>query len=674
MYKGSSAAVRNDSNAAERNNSNAAMHNDSSAVVHNDSSAAERNDSSAVVHNDSSVAERNDSSTAVHNDSSAAERNDSSAVVHNDSSAAVHDDSSALEAAIYAENQSNNPGVSEAQELGRALLMAGYLRQINFINEVDLCCPKLGQHHVTHGEVAAMATCLIGAGLYKSQSAASKFIRTHNEILAMLGIEQTKACYFTRDIIGETLAALWKADCLSQLYSKFALRGGNYLGLLEEITKLTIDSTNDVSWKSKSQDGKDGMIKIVHGKSKVHRNDLRQYSTVGISSPQFGALLALSVEDGNVSDIKAFPNLLMRKLPQLVEDFPNVQFISGDSKLYSPWSFSLSQYYGLHVVTRAPDLLKYVKDALKDLSGMEPVYSEDEFANDRRKHRHMPHYKWINAPTIALRAKDIPEDAPDELRQLVGQTTSLKALMVKNPSLLATKTRTLTKEAEEELKELESKCRQKHMCGNDAEAAVNRAKKSAKYCTVEELGYKVEFKRARRGKPSKDKTKNDYKISTVQPIVEVRIDAERLDRLIKSDCVYVIVTTDVERDWTPRELLELYHGNSVIEEYWRTSKDGELLLPRLWLENEDRIEALVWLQHIACLGLHVIGNKLNQAAEADPLVVPPQHDPSFPESKLTPARVMRYLTVHPIQLQYCLRTKRAFFGSPQSLVVTSTRG
>ncbi|MBU3843681.1 MAG: hypothetical protein H9847_02245 [Candidatus Anaerobiospirillum pullicola] len=46
------------------------------------------------------------SSAAVRNDSSAAERNDSSAVVHNDSSAAVHDDSSALEAAIYAENQS----------------------------------------------------------------------------------------------------------------------------------------------------------------------------------------------------------------------------------------------------------------------------------------------------------------------------------------------------------------------------------------------------------------------------------------------------------------------------------------------------------------------------------------------------------------------------------------
>ena len=165
MYKGSSAAVRNDSNAAERNDSSAAVHSDSSAAERNNSNAAMHNDSSAVVHNDSSAAERNDSSAVVHNDSSA--------VVHNDSSAAVHDDSSALEAAIYAENQSNNPGVSEAQELGRALLMAGYLRQINFINEVDLCCPKLGQHHVTHGEVAAMATCLIGAGLYRSQSAAS---------------------------------------------------------------------------------------------------------------------------------------------------------------------------------------------------------------------------------------------------------------------------------------------------------------------------------------------------------------------------------------------------------------------------------------------------------------------------------------------------------------------
>lgn len=38
--------------------------------------------------------------------SSAAVRNDSNAAMHNYSSAAVHDDSSALETAIYAENQS----------------------------------------------------------------------------------------------------------------------------------------------------------------------------------------------------------------------------------------------------------------------------------------------------------------------------------------------------------------------------------------------------------------------------------------------------------------------------------------------------------------------------------------------------------------------------------------
>ena len=46
-------------------------------------------------------------------------------------------DISALEAEIYAQNEHNNPGVSDPVALGKVMLIAGFLIEIQFVDRIN---------------------------------------------------------------------------------------------------------------------------------------------------------------------------------------------------------------------------------------------------------------------------------------------------------------------------------------------------------------------------------------------------------------------------------------------------------------------------------------------------------------------------------------------------------
>ena len=568
-------------------------------------------------------------------------------------------DIAALEAEIYAENERNNPNVSAPIDLGKVMLMAGFLLEIHFVERIDKICPKKSQHHVSHGVVAALIICLIGSGMYDSTSAASRSLKEHPQLLEMFGLKATDVYHVSRDIMGETLHALWATGGLESLYREIALCCVEHLGLSEHITQFVIDGTNDVSFKTKTENGSDGKICVTQGKSKVHRDDLPQFSTFGICSPNFSGLLALKVMDGNTSDVKGFFEVLAENLGYLVEAFRNAKYVTGDSKLHTVKEIALIRDHGLHVATRAPDALRFVKQVQANLDGLEPIYSDTEVANDRRRIKNNPLGKWADVPDLVVPADEATDS---DTTHTAARIIPIKALLVKNPRLEPNKKRTLTKKAQREQAELSKELKRKFLCGPDAQAAVAAAQAKAKYCTVKEVRYDIKIKHARRGKPSKDTSSNQFKVVSVGAVVEVSIDQERLAQLIERECLYVIITTDVERNWTMRDLLELYHGNSVIERYWRRSKSHKLL-PRMSLENEDRIEALVWLKNIAALALCVLEYKLRKASKTDPLVVPPPHEPNIPQTTVTIESVMNYMEETEISLQFDRDTGKAFFNN-----------
>lgn len=566
-------------------------------------------------------------------------------------------DISALEAEIYAQNEHNNPGVSDPVDLGKVMLIAGFLIEIQFVDRINQICPKTSHHHVSHGVVAALIVCLIGSGMYDSTSAASRALKEHSQLLEMFGHKASDVYYVNRDIMGETLHALWATTKLDLLYREIAMCCVDHLGLGDQITQLVIDGTNDISFKSKTEAGANGKICVNQGKSKVHRDDLPQYSTFGICSPNFAGLLAMKVRDGNTSDVKGFFELLDDSLGHLTQALSNAKYVTGDSKLFTVSSIALIRAYGLHAATRAPDILKFVKQAQANTDDLKPIYSATEVADDRRRNKHNPLGKWIDAPDLLVPQEEATDGAA--VNQ-AAQTIPIRALLVKNPGLEPSKKRSLTKKAKREQEQLSKELQHKFLCGPDAQAAVEAAQAKAKYCTIKEIRYDIKLKQSRRGRPSKDSSSNKIKIASVAAVVEVSIDQARLSQLIERECLYVIITTDVERNWTMRELLELYHGNSVIEHYWRSSKSDKLL-PRISLENEDRIETLFWLKHIAVLARCVIEYKLREVAKEDPLVVPPPHEPNIPETKVTIERVMNYLDKRPVCLLFNQETGKAYF-------------
>ena len=104
-------------------------------------------------------------------------------------------------------------------------------------------------HHVSHGVVAALIVCLIGSGMYDSTSAASRALKEHNQLLEMFGHKATDVYYVNRDIMGETLHALWATTKLDLLYREIAMCCVDHLGLGDQITQLGAFSHEGEGWK-----------------------------------------------------------------------------------------------------------------------------------------------------------------------------------------------------------------------------------------------------------------------------------------------------------------------------------------------------------------------------------------------------------------------------------------
>lgn len=90
-------------------------------------------------------------------------------------------------------------------------------------------------------------------------------------------------------------------------------------------------------------------------------------------------------------------------------------------------------------------------------------------------------------------------------------------------------------------------------CLGDAQKAVAELTKIVKFCTVDNISYEDVFKNTR-GRPKNDGKKEEV-LAAVKVHAAVSINKETVDKAIAQEMMYVIVTTDTERNWTMAELL-----------------------------------------------------------------------------------------------------------------------
>lgn len=90
-------------------------------------------------------------------------------------------------------------------------------------------------------------------------------------------------------------------------------------------------------------------------------------------------------------------------------------------------------------------------------------------------------------------------------------------------------------------------------CLGDAQKAVAELTKKVKFCKVDNISYEDVFKNTR-GRPKNDGKKEEV-LAAVKVHAAVSINKETVDKAIAQEMMYVIVTTDTERNWTMAELL-----------------------------------------------------------------------------------------------------------------------
>ena len=587
---------------------------------------------------------------------------------------------------VITEHLTNNGDIFVVQNLNQVVLAAGFIRFTRAIEFFDERVEKKGstdkEYIISHGTALAAVLLLIMSGEFQSLlNIESRLNKLPFHILLDLPHEVCTED-LNRHVCARALEAFFDYDC-RKFFAEFALHCIMEFGIdASEITELHIDSTTYMTYHMESRDelialaesqdqldelseaspddvgvlerGNDTKAdksnsdvdaeasepeavhamrvtnegracpRLTRGVSKDHRDDLNQYTVYNVTDGHTGVTIYSEIRDGNASDAKSFAEIVRDALPSLKQDLDNLRYIVGDSKLFTEEALTAASQSNTDVITRMPANFIPVKEicaTVDDPNSLPPLYPEDEWKEIHGKSSCVPRgciYKGLNMWGFEL-----------------------TGLLVYNKNLIAKKKHTFEKKAKHELAELKKQLKQTFKCVEDAKKHFASVLKQAYLCDISEPEYEEHKVLARRGPKSKDPAKNPMRVDSVKICAEVSINHERLIHEVEEDCLYLIVTTDVKRDWVPHELLEAYRRNAVCERLWRQTKCKRMFLERFFLKNEWRLEALLCLVQIACLAQVLMENKIRQGQAEHRVWIPdPEHKEL--ETKSTYRRTSNY--------------------------------
>lgn len=514
--------------------------------------------------------------------------------------------------------------------VGSMVLMLGFIKRFNIIERINERAGKGGNHHKANtGLLAAALMVAIFTGTYTSLLQMEQ--RVDLVLIAnLLGVEDQKEF--------DGLKRLSLSDALKrvneshpeELYQEVALEVLKELKIIVE--EVHLDSTargtfrrdmpaQDMPDASESEEDSSAeddaieqlkrLIRITFGKSKDGRI-LPQLMQYGFTEAFSGISFYQKMADGNSSDYTNFPKMLEDLTKSFDETFlGNLRYACADSAAYSPKFFAMAVQNNIHAVTRIPDGYKVAKDVLHDTEiEFEPIYTDA----DRNAICDTPMGAWIDLPPMIVNNDETNEEI------VIPQ----KGLLVINPALRKTKRPSLQKKAEQNLTTAKRLIRERFSCHADAVGQLKKTLSKLKFIKFSQLenGDPVitvsENITHNRGRKPKDpeKLKNYEKVERTyffDGVVE--IDQEAIERALISETKFLIVTTDVDRNWKMYELLEMYRRNSSVENLWRITKSTKMFLSSLQLKDPSRVEGICWLLNFCVLAYLFIQHKIRVALE-----------------------------------------------------------
>ena len=512
---------------------------------------------------------------------------------------------------FFADEQDNYD--VEVKDVGNLALIAGAFDHFGLEELIDLHIGKIGSHVKANcGAIVKAMVCQLLNVPYQSLNGTSEYFQ-NKPADVLLGNKGITHEVLNRATIARTLDTIYDYGC-ERLFLQCSAMVAAKMKL--KVTSAHIDSTS-FHYDGQTHEEDKSIVRLLLGYSRDHRPDLNQVITVMLCDELTKIPLIQKTVSGNVNDNKSFYDVVRDNLPLVREQFKDLRYLTGDSALCTGKILSDAGMQKIYIVTRVPDKVAFVKELYKNtpLSEMERIDPNDPECRTLGK--------WCGT------------------QQIDGNT--VKLLLINNQALRSQKLQTIEKQAEKELATTEATLKKlstkPSKCEPDARKAISELEKKLKYCDLSNIVYTPVEKAPHRGRLKEGESKI---LVGVKATADVSINHERIEQELEKSLMFVIATTDLERDWTMAELLRIYRKQAVIEGGWKILKSKKILVDALYLQLPSRISALMWLVTLALLIFAATEYEVRQVMERKQLSIPTV-DQRHREGRPTLMRLFQYI-------------------------------
>lgn len=348
----------------------------------------------------------------------------------------------------------------------------------------------------------------------------------------------------------------------------------------------------------------EGVVHITKGYSRDHRPDLNQVGLQLIVENQAGIPLMMGSLNGNESDKTSFNQAIHTHIAQLQTDL-GIEYLVGDSALYT--ASSLTKMKDIFWITRVPETLSDAKWAIESTSR--------ELMMEQDKEAHL---------TLCMTYADTKQ------RWVIYYSPQAyqRALVSVNKQYL--------KLSAVELKKFHKLGQQEFACEVDAQAAIDKLKKTLKMTYINDLKINKKGRFIKRGRPGKEAAP-DYYVWQVEGAVSTTLEG-REGKLRQKSC-FILATNQLdEKQLDENEIIRRYKKDQQkVERGFRFLKDPQFLASTLYLKKPERIMGLLMIMTLSLLIYASLEYKIRTALQ--------ENNETFPDQKERPIKnpTMRWI-------------------------------
>lgn len=459
-------------------------------------------------------------------------------------------------------------------------IVSGVCKEIGLVETIDNIIGADEQQIVTTGEsVMAMVINALGF-VSKPLYMFPDFMETKPvKVLFRGGLESED---FNDDTLGRALDRLYENDP-TKVFSTVSFKALSALGIKRDFFHLDTSSIN-VHGEYIHPEEDMVPISITYGKSKAHRDDLKQFIISLITVSESDLPVWIKALSGNTSDKTHFREVIGEYSKMLTMGSDEKAHFIMDSAMYTDKNVR-AMSKDIYWLSRVPESIKIAKELLisTDFDDMVESNLEGYHIKSFSKTYADIRQKWV----VVFSEKSFDKE-------------------------IKTFEKKVTKEGEKIGKEIWHLGNREFTCKEDAFKSAQHMEKKWKYYNLDNYEYieKKKSKKGKRGRPSKDAEdiKIIYHIKTSFKPDEKAIENER-----KCKGKFIVATNDL--NLPDEDTLKEYKGQQSVERGFRFIKDPLFFASATFLKAPRRIVSLVMIMGLSLLIYSLAQRKLRKALE-----------------------------------------------------------